>query len=45
MLILGLILLIIGWVVGISLLVWIGVVLLLVGAVLLLTRPGGRYYW
>jgi hypothetical protein len=45
MLILGLILLIVGWIVGISLLVWIGVILLLVGAVLLFARPGGRYYY
>lgn len=50
MLILGLILAVIGWVAGISILLWIGVALLVIGAVLLLIgttgRPvGGRRYW
>jgi hypothetical protein len=50
MIILGLILLIIGWLAGISILVTIGVILLIIGAVLWILgstgRPvGGRRYW
>jgi hypothetical protein len=50
MLVLGLILLIIGWLTGISILVTIGVILLIIGAVLWILgatgRPvGGRRYW
>jgi Family of unknown function (DUF6131) len=50
MLILGLILLIIGWLAGISILVTIGIILLVIGAVLWILgatgRPvGGRRYW
>ncbi len=49
-LILGLILLIIGWVTGIGILTTIGIVLLVIGAVLWILgatgRPvGGRRYW
>jgi hypothetical protein len=50
MIILGLILLIIGWLAGISILVTLGVILLIIGAVLWILgstgRPvGGRRYW
>jgi len=45
MVILGVILLILGLILGISLLTYIGIVLLVVGAVLLFVRPGGRYYY
>jgi hypothetical protein len=50
MLILGLILLVIGWLTGISILVTIGIILLVIGAVLWILgstgRPvGGRRYW
>lgn len=43
MFILGLILLLIGWLAGISVLLWIGLVLLIIGAVLWFTGGvGGR---
>lgn len=43
MLVLGLILLLIGWLAGISILVWIGAILAIVGAVLMFTGGvGGR---
>lgn len=42
MIILGLILALIGWLAGISLLLWIGVILLIVGLVLNLVSFGGR---
>lgn len=42
MIILGLILALVGWLVGISILLWIGVVLLIVGAVLALLGGVGR---
>jgi hypothetical protein len=44
---LGLILFILGWVLAIPLLFWIGVVLLVVGAVLLVASHAGhgRHYW
>ncbi len=50
MLILGVILLLVGWLTGISILTTIGIILLVVGAVLLLlgsvNRPVlGRRYW
>jgi hypothetical protein len=48
MMVLGLVLLVIGWVVGISLLVVLGLVLLIVGVVLMLAGPsltGGRRYY
>ena len=50
MLILGLVLLVIGWLTGISILTTIGIILLVVGAVLMLlgsiNRPVlGRRYW
>jgi hypothetical protein len=45
MIVLGLILLILGFVLGIHVLWIIGIVLALVGLVLLLTRPGGRYWY
>ena len=50
MLILGLVLLLIGWLAGIPLLVTLGVILVVVGAVLMLlgraNRPVfGRRYW
>jgi hypothetical protein len=48
--ILGLILLILGFVLGISLLWWLGIILLVVGLILLLVGAvhgpvGGRRYW
>jgi len=43
--ILGVILLLLGLILGISILTYIGIVLLVVGAVLLFVRPGGRYYY
>lgn len=45
MLILGLILLLIGWLTGISFLWIAGVVLAVVGLILLFIRPGDRYYY
>ena len=50
MLILGLVLVLIGWLTGISILTTVGIVLLVVGAVLMLlgsvNRPVlGRRYW
>ena len=50
MLILGLILLVIGWITNIGLLVTLGIILLVIGAVLGIRgstgRPvGGRRYW
>ena len=50
MIVLGLILLILGWFLGISILVTIGVILLIIGVVFLILgqtgRPvGGRKYW
>lgn len=45
MTILGLILLILGFVFGIHLLWILGLVLLIIGVVLLIVRPGSRYYW
>jgi hypothetical protein len=50
MLILGLILLVIGWITNIGLLVTLGIILLVIGAVLWVLgstgRPvGGRRYW
>ena len=50
MLILGLVLLLIGWLTGIGILTTIGIILLVIGAVLLILgstgRPvGGRRYW
>jgi membrane-bound ClpP family serine protease len=50
MLILGLVLLLIGWLTGIGILTMVGVILLVVGAVLMLlgsvNRPVmGRRYW
>ena len=45
MLILGLILLIVGLIWGYNILTIIGIVCLIIGAVLLLWRPGNRYYY
>lgn len=50
MLILGVILAVIGWLTGISLLVTIGIVLVIIGAILLVVGmtghvAGGRRYW
>jgi hypothetical protein len=50
MVVLGLILLILGWLLDISILLWIGIVVLVIGVVLLilgaLNRPVlGRRYW
>jgi len=50
MIVLGLILLLIGWLAAISILFWIGLVLLVVGAVLYLVggaghTVGGRRHW
>lgn len=45
MAILGLILLVLGLVFGLTILFWIGVVLLVVGAVLFFVRPGGHRYY
>jgi hypothetical protein len=45
MLILGLVLLVIGWLVGIPILETLGVILVVIGVVLLLVRPGGRRYY
>ncbi|HET7518704.1 MAG TPA: hypothetical protein VFN05_13635 [Actinomycetes bacterium] len=50
MLILGLVLLLLGWLLGIGILTTIGIILLVIGAVLLILgstgRPvGGRRYW
>jgi hypothetical protein len=43
MIILGIILLLIGWLAGISILLWIGLVLAIIGAVLMFTGGvGGR---
>jgi hypothetical protein len=45
MIVLGVILLILGFVLDIHILWIIGLALVLVGLVLLLTRPGGRYWY
>lgn len=50
MIVLGLVLLVIGWLAGISLLVTLGAIVLVIGLVLLVLgsvgRPiGGRRYW
>lgn len=50
MIVLGLILLVIGWLAGISLLLWIGIALLVIGALLWIVGAaghpvGGRRYW
>lgn len=47
MMILGLILLLIGWLVGIPILVTLGVILLIVGLVLMFVPSigGGRRFW
>jgi len=46
MIVLGLLLILAGWILpGFQLLVTIGVVLVIIGAVLLLARPGGRRYY
>jgi uncharacterized protein DUF6131 len=50
MIVLGIILLLIGWLANISILLWIGVVLLVIGLVLMLLGAtgravGGRKYW
>lgn len=49
MIILGLICLIVGWIVGISILTTIGIILLVIGLVLLIvgqfTPIAGRRYW
>lgn len=50
MIILGIVLLLIGWLIGLSILSTIGTILVLVGLILLLLgasgRPvGGRYWW
>ena len=50
MIVLGLILLIVGFVIGFQLLIWLGLILLLVGIVLLCVGHfgpgvGGRRYW
>lgn len=45
MAILGLILFLIGWLAAIPILLWIGLVLLIVGAVLMVTGLGGRRYY
>ena len=50
MIVLGLVLALIGWLAGISILLYIGIVLIIIGAILLVLgstgRPiGGRRYW
>lgn len=51
MIVLGLVLLVVGWLVGLSILEWLGIVLLVIGLVLLLIGHtqgpvvGGRRYW
>ncbi|MFZ0833121.1 MAG: hypothetical protein WAM92_08580 [Mycobacterium sp.] len=50
MIVLGIILAILGWIFGLSWLLWIGIVLIIIGAVLWILgsvgRPvGGRKYW
>ena len=50
MIILGLILLVLGWVLGISILWTIGIIVLIIGIVFLVLRQmdravGGRKYW
>lgn len=45
MIVLGLILLVLGLVLGMSILTTIGVVLLVVGLILAFVRPGGRLYY
>lgn len=49
MIILGLILLLVGWLAGISLLTWIGLVLIIIGVVFFVVgraHPiGGRSHW
>jgi hypothetical protein len=50
MIVLGLILLILGWVLGIGILVTIGIILLIIGVVFLVLGQmgravGGRRYW
>lgn len=50
MLTIGLICLLLGWLLGISILVWVGALLLVVGAILMLAGSagrtvGGRRHW
>jgi hypothetical protein len=45
MLVIGLVLLLLGLILAIPILWTIGIILAVVGAVLLLVRPGGRYWY
>jgi hypothetical protein len=45
MTLLGLVLLVLGLVLGMTVLFWIGLVLLIVGVALFFIKPGGRYYY
>jgi hypothetical protein len=45
MVVLGIVLLLIGWLVGISILETLGIILVVIGVVLLFVRPGGRRYY
>lgn len=45
MVFIGLVLLLVGWIFGISIVTTIGAILVIVGCVLLLVRPGGRRYY
>lgn len=50
MIVLGIILLLIGWLAGIQALTWIGLVLIIIGVVLMVlgragTMVGGRSHW
>lgn len=45
MIILGLVLILIGWLVGLGILETLGLIAVVVGCVLLLVRPGGRHWY
>lgn len=50
MIVLGIILLLIGWLASISILTWLGIILIVVGVVLMVmgrmgTAVGGRKHW
>jgi uncharacterized membrane protein len=45
MIVLGCVLLIIGWFLSIGIILDIGVLLIIVGLILLFVRPGGRRYY
>lgn len=45
MLFIGVILILVGWLLGISILETLGIILAVVGLLLLLVQPGGRRYY